>query len=171
MTALEVCSKITCSPQYECMHSYPEITCDDHCAEQSSQKTHMFTDRSNTVLFQSLVQEDTLEGEMTAHCRILALRILWRAVVHGVSNSWTWLSNWGQVHTMKYFTETQGRTSAACQKTLSDTTLSKLNVTPKNTCFMIPFIQSSKASKAHGSERCQNSVCLWEEEVPGATVI
>ena len=83
MTALEVCSKITCSPQYECMHSYPEITCDDHCAEQSSQKTHMFTDRSNTVLFQSLVQEDTLEGEMTAHCRILALRILWRAVVHG----------------------------------------------------------------------------------------
>ena len=41
------------------------------------------------VLFQSLVQEDTLEGEMTAHCSILASRILWRAVVHGVANSWT----------------------------------------------------------------------------------
>ena len=149
--------------------SCPEITCDDRCAEESSQNTtRMSKDRrrNNTVLLQSLVQEDPLGEEMAAHC-ILASRILWTKEPGRLrsmgSQSWTWLSNCGHVHTTKYFTETQERTSAVCQKTLSDTILSKLNVTPKNTCCMIPFIQSSKARKAHGPERCQNSICLWEE--------
>ena len=79
MAALDVCSKITCSPPYECVRSCPELTCDDDCAEESSQKTtHTSIDRrrNNMVLLQPLVQEDPLEEEMAAHC-ILASRILW----------------------------------------------------------------------------------------------
>ena len=48
---------------------------------------------------QSLGWEDPLEEGMATHSSILAWRIsmdreTWRAIVHGVTKSWTWLSNW-----------------------------------------------------------------------------
>jgi len=47
---------------------------------------------------QSLGREDPLEEGMETHSSILAWRIpmdigAWRAAVHGVTKSWTWLSN------------------------------------------------------------------------------
>ena len=45
----------------------------------------------------SLGQEDPLEKGMATHCSILAWKILWREKpggLHGVTKSWTWLSDW-----------------------------------------------------------------------------
>ena len=46
----------------------------------------------------SLGQKDPLEEEMATHSSILTWRIpmnrgTWRATIHRVTNSWTWLSN------------------------------------------------------------------------------
>ena len=52
---------------------------------------------------QSLGQEDPLKEGMTTYSSILAWRIpmkrgAWRATVHGVTKSWTWLSDWACIH-------------------------------------------------------------------------
>ena len=57
---------------------------------------------------QSLDQEDPLEKEMAIHSSILALgnpmdRGAWRATVHGVSKSWTQLSDF-YCFTLKFST-------------------------------------------------------------------
>ena len=42
----------------------------------------------------SLGQKDPLKKGMTTHCSIFAWRIPWtEATVHGITKSWTWLSN------------------------------------------------------------------------------
>ena len=51
-------------------------------------------------------REDPLEEEMATHSSILAWkkskdRGAWWATVHGVANSQTWLSNWGDTHANK----------------------------------------------------------------------
>ena len=57
---------------------------------------HLPTMRETWV--QSLGQEDLLEKEMATHSSILAWEIPWTeeplAIVHGVTKSRTWLSNW-----------------------------------------------------------------------------
>ena len=43
---------------------------------------------------QSLGWEDPLEKGTATHPSILAWRIPWTVIVHGVAKSWTWLSDW-----------------------------------------------------------------------------
>ena len=56
------------------------------------------------MYFRSLVWEGPLEEEMATHFCILAWKIPWTEeleglVDHGVTKSWTWLSNWVCMHT------------------------------------------------------------------------
>ena len=46
---------------------------------------------------QSLGWEDPLEKGTATHSSILARRIPWTATVHGVTKSWTWLSDFHQI--------------------------------------------------------------------------
>ena len=87
---------------------------------------------------QSLGWEDPLEESLTIHSSILVWRIhmdrgAWRATVHGVAKSWTWMSEWAQVCVYIYQSQSPNSSHPASPHHLHTYVL--------NACFPIPALQ------------------------------
>ena len=110
----------------------------------------------------SLGWEDALEKEMATHssihaCRILVDRGAWRATVHGVTKSWTQLSNFTSAFSIVQVSQpymTTGKTIALTSWTfvgkvmsLLFNMLSRLVIAflPKSKCLSISWLQSPSA--------------------------